>query len=76
MTVSVAKFIKHLLNNLNVASYLTLIILGDRYCFTVLHVKELRHMLLEGSRVEISQAVSTLHCHTILLPRMGCSWRR
>ena len=43
MTVSVAKFIKHLLNNLNVASYLTLIILGDRYCFTVLHVKELWH---------------------------------
>lgn len=60
MTVSVAKFIKHLLSNLNVASYLTLIILGGRYYFTVLHVKELRHTLLEGIRVEVSQVVSTL----------------
>ena len=44
MTVSVARFIKHLLSNLDVAPYLTLIILGGRYyCSTILHVKKLRH---------------------------------
>lgn len=73
--MSVAKFIKH---SLNVASYLTLIIIlgGRYYCFTILHVKKLRHRMLVGSRVEIQPtSVDTLHCHTILLPRMGCSWR-